>query len=1006
MYFIFILVKVKLIITTFLLIFFGVNSIAQYKELIFKNFTQEEGLPSNETYFVYRDIKNYIWIATDQGVVRFNGNKMEHFNLPDNVVFKIREDNKGRIWFFSLTGQLAYFFKESIHPFKYNDSIRKNIKDILITDAYVTDDDEVIINSALGFNYKIHESGQIDKIGYIRRQFTDSNIINITQPGAGAFFARFKSYAERNSDSLYINLKSANTNIMYTIPVLMEYYQHYGCAYNSGLYFFAGKILFKLNRDGSIKTKQFSSDILCIHTSGNNLWVGLVKQGAFLLNLQLEEIDKEAVLKDKSITSITNDYENGLWFSSLENGVYYLKNIRVSILKGDSSLARPVFRMHNMGDSALLFGNSQGAYIFSFSSNDVSLLYDQKNERVNDLFIDDKKNLFFASKNKSFYNSPLLTIIKNKKAPEINRLIKISSASEILKLPGQKYIFSQSLSLVQFYMNPVLNIKISNNFSPDKLGTSSFKPSMLYQDLHNQVWVASTSRLYKLNNTFDSLIAFKESDAFIKKGVTCMKQMENKIYCIGIRFGGIVLMKDTSIIANISEKNGLLNNSIKYLFPVNNQLWVATARGVSVIQFHSYNPVVYTVTNIGESEGFYNLIIYQLMDYKNNIMAATSNGIYMIEKPDKTFSRESSIIPLYIRSIKTYKGDTSNVSKISVPHNKNRLLIKYSAICFNSPKELEYYYRLRNTDTNWQKIAGTELLLENLSPGTYNLELKTGILNQQRFSEIRELKIVVEKPWWQNNWFRLAMILLFAAVANTFYRSRIKVIKTREKQKNIQQSKIKELEQTALRSQMNPHFIFNCLTSIQQQIISGNTTDANEHLVKFARLIRKTLEISSRPYISIFEEKEYLAEYLYLEQLRLPGHFEFTIDIAGDIDVSKTEIPNMMLQPIVENCIRHGIKELVGKKGMINISLLKQGDFIICSITDNGAGRKNIRNNQVNSIEKQKSYGLDIVRKRLELLTEKINADYCIEIKDLINTDGSAAGTQVVIQLPFKLSNS
>ena len=125
--------KLNFFISAFLLLYSGVFSFAQHKELIFKNFTQEEGLPSNETYYVFRDSKNYIWIATDQGVVRFNGNKMEHFNLPDNVVFKIREDNKGRIWFFSLTGQLAYFFKESIHPFKYNDSIRKNIKDILFS---------------------------------------------------------------------------------------------------------------------------------------------------------------------------------------------------------------------------------------------------------------------------------------------------------------------------------------------------------------------------------------------------------------------------------------------------------------------------------------------------------------------------------------------------------------------------------------------------------------------------------------------------------------------------------------------------------------------------------------------------------------------------------------------------------------------------------------------------------------------------------------------------------
>ena len=150
-----------------------------------------------------------------------------------------------------------------------------------------------------------------------------------------------------------------------------------------------------------------------------------------------------------------------------------------------------------------------------------------------------------------------------------------------------------------------------------------------------------------------------------------------------------------------------------------------------------------------------------------------------------------------------------------------------------------------------------------------------------------------------------------------------------------------ELEQTALRSQMNPHFIFNCLTSIQQLIVSGNIVDANDHLVKFARLIRKTLELSARPYIKLKDEKDYLEEYLALEQLRIPGQFEFSIAIDGNINISKTEIPNMMLQPIVENCIRHGIKHLENKKGTISISFHQHPDFILCTITDNGIGRNN-----------------------------------------------------------------
>ncbi|MBL0359245.1 MAG: hypothetical protein IPP72_21320 [Chitinophagaceae bacterium] len=128
---------------------------AQQKEFIFKNFTQEEGLPSNESYYVFEDSKHYIWIATDLGVVRYNGNKFEQFNLPDNVVFKIKEDDKGRIWFFSHKAQLAYFENEKMQFFKYNDNILKRIQKIHIIDAFVDSSNNIFLNSALDSNYII-----------------------------------------------------------------------------------------------------------------------------------------------------------------------------------------------------------------------------------------------------------------------------------------------------------------------------------------------------------------------------------------------------------------------------------------------------------------------------------------------------------------------------------------------------------------------------------------------------------------------------------------------------------------------------------------------------------------------------------------------------------------------------------------------------------------------------------------------------------------------------------
>ena len=160
--------KLKLYCLVTCIFLFTLSSFSQGKEFNFINYTQENGLPSNESYFIYRDSKDFLWIATDKGVVRYDGNKMENFDLPDNVVFKIREDSKGRIWFFSHTGRLAYFFNGSIYPYKYNDSISKIIKNIIITDAYVDSNDNIILNSSLLHNYRISKYGLIEKFNFYK----------------------------------------------------------------------------------------------------------------------------------------------------------------------------------------------------------------------------------------------------------------------------------------------------------------------------------------------------------------------------------------------------------------------------------------------------------------------------------------------------------------------------------------------------------------------------------------------------------------------------------------------------------------------------------------------------------------------------------------------------------------------------------------------------------------------------------------------------------------------
>ncbi|MBL0146286.1 MAG: hypothetical protein IPP48_11480 [Chitinophagaceae bacterium] len=208
----------------------------------------------------------------------------------------------------------------------------------------------------------------------------------------------------------------------------------------------------------------------------------------------------------------------------------------------------------------------------------------------------------------------------------------------------------------------------------------------LFKDDLNCLWLGALKNLYKFNQADKDFHEFKVGNNIFSNGVTCIRQLPNNIFTIGIRFSGVALMKDTSVIATITEKEGLLDNSIKYLLPDGNRLWVATPKGISAITFTSYNPIAYNIKNFGDNAGLGNQIIYQLIKFKGNVLAATSKGIYEITDVEKLLQEKPIPIPLYITNINSYKGDTSGISSITVPYNYSRVTVKFNAICFNTPK--------------------------------------------------------------------------------------------------------------------------------------------------------------------------------------------------------------------------------------------------------------------------------------------------------------------------------
>ncbi len=206
-----------------------------------------------------------------------------------------------------------------------------------------------------------------------------------------------------------------------------------------------------------------------------------------------------------------------------------------------------------------------------------------------------------------------------------------------------------------------------------------------------------------------------------------------------------------------------------------------------------------------------------------------------------------------------------------------------------------------------------------------------------------------------------------------------------------------ELGMQLLRMQMNPHFIFNSLNSINRFILQNNKQQASEYLTKFSKLIRLILQHSQSPLISLESELESLQLYLDLESLRFDNRFDYKISISKDIYSLK--VPPLIIQPFAENAIWHGLMHKE-EKGQLHIEIFQQNDFLFLRIIDNGIGRKKAAEMKSKSATKHKSMGLQITAERIAMLQNTKENESPVIINDLVNQDGSTAGTEVIIKMP------
>jgi hypothetical protein len=432
------------------------------------------------------------------------------------------------------------------------------------------------------------------------------------------------------------------------------------------------------------------------------------------------------------------------------------------------------------------------------------------------------------------------------------------------------------------------------------------------------------------------------------------------------------------------------------------RVWAFTVNGMNCI-----DPRTGEVRYFGTKEGLPDPFIdprQVLTISEGRIATVNSNGLIVFEADALWNSVALAKQPVVINEIRVagerYSESlpANSLERLDLKPGQSLVDIAFQCLAYPTDYRAEYSYRINGLQENWISIGQNKFVtLPALKPGDYVFQVKAG--NPLSDAPVKSLGIHMGRPLHQKPWFVVFAVLGTLVLIYLLYRKRIATIRQQEEEKTFVNKKMAELELKALRSQMNPHFMFNSLNSIKNYILQAEPKLAAEYLSNFAHLIRMILQNSREKTISLKEELETLMLYIELEQLRFEDSFEFSSVVDEGLNLEQIRIPPMLLQPYVENAIWHG---LMHKKspGHLILQFAKEPQYVACIVEDDGVGREAAQELKSLSAVRYKSMGMGITRDRIEIMNKMDALGITTDVTDKHDADGKPSGTRVVIRIP------
>ncbi|HEX6194098.1 MAG TPA: histidine kinase [Chitinophagaceae bacterium] len=364
------------------------------------------------------------------------------------------------------------------------------------------------------------------------------------------------------------------------------------------------------------------------------------------------------------------------------------------------------------------------------------------------------------------------------------------------------------------------------------------------------------------------------------------------------------------------------------------------------------------------------------------------------------FSPKSDSLQVFIQRVKNGINDSLSYSlrrTLVLPYSQRSLEAEFAAPYFNNPDKVKYRYKLEGFDEEWKYLgSGSTVRFSSLPAGDYSLLVQASVNNADWIAAANHFSFRIQKPFWLQYWFLATTAFVVALSLWLFIRARNR--KRAEKEET--RKRMADVEMQALRAQMNPHFIFNCLNSINRYIVKSDQATASLYLTRFAKLIRLILDNSNSKSVTLTNELESLRLYIEMESIRFERQFTYSMQVDQEVHPDGVYVPPLIIQPYVENAIWHGLlhKE---RAGHLSIVVCGNHESLECIVEDNGVGRQRARELKSKSASTKKSLGMKLTEDRLALLGKSSSLRASVEVTDLVDADGDPCGTRVVLRIPL-----